>query len=137
MKKILAMILASLLLLSFVSCNKGSEDSETAPAETEAPEEVLTYESFNYAVNEYGDYEIVGYVNNGVDSLNITVPSSIDGRPVTGIGADAFKASTVLKSITLPDTIEYIGAHAFYNCDALTKVVLPDSVKTIRPSGVV
>ena len=135
MKKILAMILASLLLLSFASCNKGSEDSETAPAETEAPEEVLTYESFKYAVNEYGDYEIVGYENNGVDSLNITVPSSIDGRPVTGIGADAFKASTVLKSITLPASVEEIGFEAFYNCTSLESIELPESLKTLDGSA--
>lgn len=46
------------------------------------------------------------------------VPPAILGMPVTGIGPAAFINATMLRSITLPDTITQIDANAFYGCDA-------------------
>ncbi len=84
-----------------------------------------------------GDYEytsssgtvrITGYTGSGTE---ITVPSEIDGNPVTAIGTSAFQHCTLLVSVTIPDTVISIGDTAFSGCTALESVTIPDSVTSI------
>lgn len=86
--------------------------------------------------------------------VELEVPSSIDGKPVTSIGRQAF-ADAALTAITIPNSVTNIGNGAFYNCtrlatigwghgvttlspalfyncDSLTNVVLPSEIKTIE-----
>jgi len=60
-----------------------------------------------------------------------TIPSEIDGVPVTSIGNSAFKSIWNLKSISLPDTITSIGDEAFFDCESLGSIEFPASVKTV------
>lgn len=131
MKKILAIILAALLALCVISCGKEDTTSLGDAEDDIVGVGALTYEDFEYGVNEDGDYEIIGFTYSGAETTTVEVPSEIEGRPVTGIGADAFKAATSITAITIPDSIEYIGDFAFYGCNGLTTVTLPDSVTTI------
>ncbi len=62
---------------------------------------------------------------------NLTVPSSLGGHPVTGIGDFAFCKCRRLTSVTIPDGVEWIGIEAFNRCDGLTSMALPDSVTHI------
>ena len=59
-----------------------------------------------------------------------TIPSLIEGIPVTKIGNSAFAYSEIT-SITIPEGVTDIGERAFSSCDALTSITIPDSVKTI------
>ena len=131
MKKILAIILAALLILCFVGCSKDDEliegDDDGAKVE-----EGLIYENFEYGVNEEGNYEITGFVYSGADKISVNVPAEIGGRPVTGIGDEAFKAMSCINAITIPDSIKYIGEAAFFNCDYITEITLPATVTTIK-----
>jgi hypothetical protein len=64
----------------------------------------------------------------------VTVPTSINGHLVTGIGAangETAVFSTSLTSVTLPDGVASIGSFAFYLCTNLTSATLPDSVTNI------
>ena len=61
----------------------------------------------------------------------ITIPGTIDGYTVTGIGKSAFNFSSNVPSFILPDTITSIGIFAFRNCLALTSFIIPDSVTSI------
>ncbi len=134
MKKFLALTLAALLLLCMVSCGKDDEplDTDADDVENDAMAgDVLVYGDFEYGVNESGDYEILGYTYNGSAKIDVEIPSSIDGRPVTGIADDAFKAITSIKSVTIPDSITYIGNYAFFDCDYVTELVIPSSVASI------
>ena len=130
MKKFLAILLASVLLLSFTACGGEEEDVVNDANTTPNTDLVMTEGDYEYSVNESGDYEIVGYIGSDAD---IEIPSRMeDGREVTGIAADAFKtSSTIIKTVKIPDTIEYIGAHAFYDCDLIESITLPDSVTLI------
>ena len=135
MKKILAITLASLMALSFVGCSK-NEETATVDADggvEEIIEATVEYEGyeFGYGVNEDGDYEITYVIYDGADSIDIEIPDEIDGRDVTGIAKDAFKADTFIKSVKIPDTITYIDDFAFYGCTGLTEITLPDSVTDI------
>jgi len=62
----------------------------------------------------------------------ITIPSTVDGHTVIGIGEYAFFQSSGLTSIDLSGTqVETIGQYAFSNCSSLTSVDLGNSVTSI------
>lgn len=61
----------------------------------------------------------------------LSVPDTIDGIPVTTIGARAFIQNTNLTSVTLTFTVTSIGEAAFAGCTKLTNVVIPASVTNI------
>ena len=60
-----------------------------------------------------------------------TIPSQIDGKPVTSIGDDAFYGCSRLTSITIPNGVTSIGMQAFDGCGSLTSITIPDSVTSI------
>ncbi len=128
MKKILALSLAALLALSAVGCGKKDTTQLGDDDKLEVEADVRVFENFEYAVNDSGNYEIVGYTK---EATSIEVISSIEGRPVTGIATDAFKSVSTLKSITLPSTITYIGDFAFYGCTGLETVAFTDEITEI------
>ena len=100
-------------------------------------------------VAENGQVTITGYSGT---AKTLTVPSSINGNPVTSVAPDAFAGST-LTTLTLPDSIVTIGERAFSgsalttlrvpagvtaipeaafaNCAGLTSVTLPDGITVI------
>ena len=137
MKKFLAIMLAALLLfcmVGLVSCNNDKTEEEGGTDNTTNSEEELVYNNFKYAVNESGAYEIVGYVHDGATPLALELPSIINDREVTGIGAGAFKAMKNLVSISFPKEnckYTYIAQTAFYNCTSLESIALPDTITTI------
>ncbi len=51
----------------------------------------------------------------------LTIPDTIGGIAVTGIGRSAFSNSDIAM-IKFPDTLTYVGPWAFYNCKSLTAV---------------
>lgn len=51
----------------------------------------------------------------------LTIPDTIGGIVVTGIGRNVFYASDIAM-VKFPDTLTYIGPWAFYNCKSLTAV---------------
>lgn len=61
----------------------------------------------------------------------VTVPASIDGKPVVSIGDCAFGLCDGLTKITIPDGVKYIGENAFAGCTKVTSIELPDSVQYI------
>jgi hypothetical protein len=60
-----------------------------------------------------------------------TIPSSIEGRVVLGIGDKAFQYNTNLRSVTISNGISSIGYNAFYNCTSLRTVNLNNDLETI------
>ena len=54
---------------------------------------------------------------------------------VTGISQNAFKGSTALTSITIPNTVTSIGANAFEGCTGLTSIDIPTTVTSIGGSA--
>ncbi|HXP62589.1 MAG TPA: leucine-rich repeat domain-containing protein [Dongiaceae bacterium] len=75
-----------------------------------------------------GSVTITGFA--GVGPGSATIPSTIDGLPVTAIGFGVFRGS-LLTSVTIPDSIITIGDYAFDGCANLTQVSIPDSVTSI------
>ncbi|MGH7971662.1 MAG: leucine-rich repeat domain-containing protein, partial [Limisphaerales bacterium] len=62
----------------------------------------------------------------------VTIPSTINGLPVTSIGNDAFSpCGNLPTSITIPDSVTNIGAFAFNGCTGLANVNLGNGVVSI------
>lgn len=74
-----------------------------------------------------GSAVIYEYLGN---SRTVSVPSVIDGYPVTVIADCAFQNSRVT-SVILPDSVTSVGWFAFAGCASLQTVTLPASVTTI------
>jgi hypothetical protein len=73
-----------------------------------------------------GELTLISY--NGA-SEDVTVPSSVNGIPVTTIGISAFKNNSSVKRIVISEGIEYIWVGAFYNCENLEYIYFPKTVK--------
>ncbi len=66
---------------------------------------------------------------------DLTIPATLGGQPVTGIGYAAFRQCSGLTSVTIPDSVERIGDSAFADCTSLESVTLPASVADIADSA--
>lgn len=86
---------------------------------------------YSLSLNPDGEsFSVVGYRN--MNPLGqITIPSSFNGKPVTGIGDRAFADCTRLTSVVIPESVTSIGAGAFKNCTNLEKVTMPNSIASI------
>ena len=73
-----------------------------------------------------GDLQAVSPKPTGV----LTIPDTIDGKPVTGIGEYAFYNCTEMTGVKIPDTVTYIGERAF-GLAGLTEIELPAGLTTI------
>ena len=111
---------------------------------------------FRYKI-ENNTITITAYRGNvGKITYNVIIPESIENRPVTKIGREAFfgQGNFNIKSIVIPDTVieiedtaflridnltdvtlsknlEYINRAAFANCNNLLEIIIPSTVKTI------
>ena len=71
---------------------------------------------------------ITGYTGQGG---SITIPNTLDGYPIVGIGNNSFAGCLTLTSVTIPDSVTSIGNNSFWECLFLTSVNIPDSVTSI------
>jgi hypothetical protein len=100
--------------------------AETKPAE-EAPVNPIKYKITGDAVT------ITGCDKKASGAL--TIPATIEGKPVTSIGHEAFWGRRSLTSITIPDSVTSIGLSAFGSCFSLTSITIPDGVTSIGHSA--
>ncbi len=68
-------------------------------------------------------------------SSGVGIPDKIEGKPVTSIGASAFKNYTKMTSVSIPGTVTKIGSSAFYGCTSLDSVAIPKDTLDIGSSA--
>lgn len=86
------------------------------------------FENFTYT-DDGASITITDYPTNVVGAVSI--PDSIDGKPVTNIGANAFYYCTGITQVTIPSGVEKIGDYAFYACGAMIEIGIPAGVESI------
>lgn len=57
-------------------------------------------------------------------SEELTVPDTVDGQTVTGVGAYCFQYCDSLTAVTLPGTVKIIEPYAFFDCENLQTIEL-------------
>ncbi len=76
--------------------------------------------AYTYITNIDNTISITGCTGIGGD--NITIPDTINGLTVTGIGAGAFQHNSSLTNITIPASVISLGSLAFSDCTNLTEI---------------
>jgi hypothetical protein len=92
------------------------------------PAMAATCGDYEYSVNDDGTATITGYNGNGGA---VTIPETLDGYKVTGIGEEAFCFCNSITELTISEGVKSIGDLAFCFCDIITAVTIPGSVETI------
>ena len=118
MKKKLSVLLALVCLttlLTFCLSSCGSNPVE--------------YKSGSYRYIEAPDGVIITeYIGEETD---VTIPDTIRGMPVVGIGSSAFSHHETIKSVTIPDSVVSIDSSVFSHCKALESVTLGSGIREI------
>ncbi len=110
MKKILYAILMGLfffLLLSLKVLATGEDNTE------------YSFGHFYYHVHE-GYVSISGYLGRETE---ITIPSTISGKPVSEVESGAFNGCSTIQVITIPDTVDTVYSDSFTGMSSLNKII--------------
>lgn len=83
---------------------------------------------YNYIQLDDGSLEITKYKGKETE---VSIPSEIDGCPISIIGETAFSNNNVLTTLLIPRNVLHIRASAFSGCKKLSSVSLPDSLISI------
>ena len=143
-KQTLACILSLLILIGTLPVLSVAAEETTDDPITGTTEDGLVYKVQNGEII-ITDYQgialelsipdtIIGYPVTGIDDkafeacslTNITIPTNI-----TSIGEYAFWYSRSLETIIIPEGISAISDYAFYECNNLKNITLPDSITSI------
>ncbi len=84
---------------------------------------------YTYTLDDYKNATITKYNGN---ARSLSVPKTIDGYTVVGIGSSAFEGNTNLRFLHFPDTLTSIGQYAFQNCINLGTIDFPESLIEIN-----
>ena len=130
------LLLVALCVMQFSACSdeaptpgqsgNGQTGGETGgDNDTETPASKLTF----VLNKDERSYTLTGLSDKTVTKL--TIPSTYQGFPVTGIGEHAFSGCTGLAFVTIGNGVTSIGKYAFSDCTGLTLITIPDSVTSI------
>ena len=121
MKKFMSILLVTAIM--FTGCSKGSSKMSEGDAK-----KVFEYEECD------GGLSIESLVDD-TKTINVKIPSSINGKDVVQIGFGAFSdhvGGSKVESVSIPDTVKVIESEAFYSCDGLKKVSMGKNVEEIE-----
>ena len=96
------------------------EQSSAADSSSQVEDDVFHY-IWNSRELDDGGVELVSY--NGNDT-NVTIPSTIGGKPITAIADKAFSSRDNVESVTIPSTVQTIGSLAFEDT-SITDIHIP------------
>ncbi len=89
---------------------------------------VAVQSQLTFVTNADNTIAITGYTGSGGV---VSIPSAINGLPVTIIGELAFSDKYGVTSVTIPGSVTTIGPDAFLGCSSLTNATLSNGVSYI------
>ena len=131
MKKILSFIIAVIMVFSAIPLSGVSEYIKNVDfcfVSTKAS--AASTNDLTFKCNKDGNSYYVSDCNEEASDA-LTIPSTYNGKPVTGIGDNVFEDCSSLTSVTIPDSVTSIGADAFLRCSSLSSVTIGNNVAGI------
>ena len=119
-KSLLALTLALIMVLGVAPLSEFAGVDWASLFAPKAEAEGKTYDIYTYKVGSDGTVTITSCDKSAKGA--ITIPSKIDGKPVTSIGGFAFGNCGILTSITIPNGVTSIGSSAFNGCNKLKQI---------------
>ena len=102
-KRMICCLLAMVLLLGIPFATASAADQQ------------LSQDGFKFVLRD--DHAVVAGSDGGT-----VIPAEVNGLPVTEIADSAFRKSTSLTEITIPDSVKVFGNSAFRDCTNLQAV---------------
>ena len=140
MKKLLALLLAALMLISFAACAEKDDGGKNLDDYVQADEDEITVETnelgqtFHFEALDSESVVLTKYEGPS-DPHAVVVPNTLNDKTVAAIGNEAFYFCSAIQSVTLPETIAAIGDMAFAGCSLLQEIEFPAAVTEIGESA--
>ena len=136
LKRLTSVLLVLGIVLGLMPLSAFAAEPENAVATTFTVTEPVTggENTYAYKLLDDGTVELTGFLP-GVSVADVVIPSTVEGYPVTSIGASAFAYDVNLIKVKLPNSIISIGVGAFGGCTSLTTVNFGNSVVSIGDSA--
>ena len=145
-KRLISLLVAVCMMITMLplsAVTAFAADTSSSPD----PEEIVGDYKYAYEVNADGNATITEFLG-PVDPAkapalyDITIPTTLGGCTVTGLGDYSFAAKSDdgstydplcsnIHSVTIPQKVTSIGKRAFYDCKNLTTLVLGEDIQTI------
>ena len=145
-KRLISLLVAVCMMITMLplsAVTAFAADTSSSPD----PEEIVGDYKYAYEVNADGNATITEFLG-PVDPAkapalyDITIPTTLGGCTVTGLGEYSFAANpydghqgnplcSKIRSVTIPQSVTSIGKRAFDGCSALTTLSLGEKIKTI------
>ncbi len=126
-KRITKLFAVSCAAVMMFGCTVNAFAADTLSASVVQAEESVS-QGFRFTENSDGTVTITGFSGTVSD---LTIPASLNGKPVSSIGTAAFQYNTDLQSLVISKGINTIGYNAFAYCTQLKKLTLPDGLTEI------
>ncbi len=151
MKKLLALLLAALMIVSFAACSGDDGDGDGEMDGYVDDSTVKTFETIGDDTFTFEPVDTLTVIITGFSSTNdapheVKIPAYLDGKQVVALDNEAFCYKSNISKITFPSEADYkakdeafdlaafsfsIGNYTFRDCISLTEIKLPAYVKSI------
>ena len=146
-KRLISLLVAVCMMITMLPLSAVTAFAEDTSSSTGTASDGTGTYKYAYEVDAYGNATITEFLG-PVDPAkapalyDITIPTTLGGCPVTGLGEYSFAANSDdgstydplcsnIQSVTIPQKVTSIGKRAFYDCKNLTTLVLGEDIKTI------
>ncbi len=151
MKKLLALLLAVLMVVSFAACSDDGEDGTNGMDDYVDNTVAKTFETIGDNTFTFEAIDTVTVMITGFSSTNdapheVKIPAYLDGKQVVALGDEAFCYKSNISKIVFPTEADYkagdtsfaladfsfaIGNYTFRDCGSLKEISLPSYVTSI------
>ena len=137
MKKLLALILAALMIATLSACSEKENENINDLKDYLQKDEIVSHvyfpetgETFYFDQVDSETVTITSYTCG--DALHeLKIPEKLDNKTVVGISQQAFKECNSITKIVIPATVKTIERYAFANCALVTEIAIPATINTI------